>query len=119
MKSIVPIVTINFNGRNDTLALVKSLNDSNESYYLVIVDNKSPKEGEFNSLKKDIESFYKKSFIDEKMFIFNGNLFNFRAKWSVIIFHFRPLFFNQVKCHFAFHFLSSVELSRSITFALQ
>ncbi len=67
MKSIVPIVTINFNGHNDTLALVKSLNDSNESYYLVIVDNKSPKEGEFNSLKKDIESFYKKSFIDEKI----------------------------------------------------
>lgn len=54
MNDLLPIVTINYNGLKDTIALVKSLNLSNEKYHLFIVDNCSPKEDEYINLKRSL-----------------------------------------------------------------
>lgn len=49
-SSMIPIVTINYNGSKDTICLIESLIASKEIFHLVIVDNDSPKEGEFETI---------------------------------------------------------------------
>ena len=49
-----PIVTINYNGKDDTCDLIGSLIKSGDSFSLIVVDNCSPRENEFENLKKDI-----------------------------------------------------------------
>lgn len=41
---MISIVTINYNGSKDTIELIESLRKSDESYHLIVVDNKSPNE---------------------------------------------------------------------------
>ena len=49
---MIPIVTINFNGSNDTIELINSLIESEESFNLIIVDNNSSNQNEFGIIKE-------------------------------------------------------------------
>jgi GT2 family glycosyltransferase len=49
-----PIITINYNGKDDTCDLIGSLIESGDLFSLFVVDNCSPRENEFENLKRDI-----------------------------------------------------------------
>lgn len=53
-----PIVTINYNGSKDTIPMVESLVESKESFYLIIVDNKSPNQQELKLIEDTLCSEY-------------------------------------------------------------
>ena len=55
---MISIITINYNGSGDTNELVDSLVESQEEFNLVIVDNKSPKEGEVNCIRTHVIKKY-------------------------------------------------------------
>ena len=63
---LTPIVTLNYNGKRDTFELVKSISESNEKVHLIIVDNCSPNENEFIDLRNTIETYFGKSFSEQK-----------------------------------------------------
>jgi Predicted glycosyltransferases len=63
---ITPIVTINYNGREDTCDLIGSLIKSGDLFSLVVVDNCSPRENEFENLKKEIHEKFGIIFSDSQ-----------------------------------------------------
>lgn len=58
---IIPIAVINYNGSKDTIAMIVSLVESGESFDVIIVDNKSPKEFELKNIAKEISEKYNKT----------------------------------------------------------
>lgn len=53
-----PIATINYNGSEDTIALVHSLKKSGESFDLIIVDNQSSRKNEVEKIVSEISKHY-------------------------------------------------------------
>lgn len=53
-NSATPIVTINYDGKDDTCDLIGSLIKSGDPFSLIVVDNCSPRENEFENLINDI-----------------------------------------------------------------
>lgn len=53
-----PIAVINYNGSNDTIAMIDSLVKSGEMFDAIIVDNKSPKGNEIGTILKHLTNKY-------------------------------------------------------------